>query len=229
MSIIPEVKCRRCGATFSSLRSVCPECGTRRVAQSGRTPSATPSTVQGTASYERAETNTKWQMIFGLILVAAVILAIIVMVSTTLNGADTQGSVKTTPTVDPNLMAPPSIEPPPTVAPTNTPSLEKLEMRCLGTKVMGDDWVDKNNYSPSLRLNQDETINVTVAVYPVTVSVSPENIHWSVDDESVVELTPKEDGSCDVHILATKGGGVVLTVEVFGITTSARIYCIEGS
>ena len=82
MSIIPEVKCRRCGESFSVLRSRCPNCGTRRVAQSNRTPAPTPSTVKGTAAYERAETNTRWQMICGLIRVVAVILAVIVMVST---------------------------------------------------------------------------------------------------------------------------------------------------
>lgn len=86
MSLIPEVKCRRCGETFSSLRSRCPNCGTRRVSQSTRTPGATPGTVKGTASYDRAAANTRWQMIFGLILVVAVILAVIVMVSTSLNG-----------------------------------------------------------------------------------------------------------------------------------------------
>ena len=31
MGMIPEVKCRRCGETFSSMRSRCPNCGTRRV------------------------------------------------------------------------------------------------------------------------------------------------------------------------------------------------------
>ena len=97
MGMIPEVKCRRCGETFSSLRSRCPNCGTRRVAQSTRTPGTTPGTVRGTASYERAETNTKWQMIFGLILVVAVILAVIVMVSTSLDGADNVPSKVTPP------------------------------------------------------------------------------------------------------------------------------------
>ena len=48
MSLIPEVKCRRCGESFSSMRSRCPNCGTRRVSQSGRTPAATPGTVRGT-------------------------------------------------------------------------------------------------------------------------------------------------------------------------------------
>ena len=80
MSLIPEVKCRRCGESFSSMRSRCPNCGTRRVSQSGRTPAATPGTVSGTEAYERAAVNTKWQMIFGLILVVAVILAVIVVV-----------------------------------------------------------------------------------------------------------------------------------------------------
>ena len=87
MPMIPEVKCRRCGETFSSLRSRCPNCGTRRVTQSSRTPSPTPGTVKGTAAYERAETNAKWQIIFGLILVTAVVLAVIVMVTTSLEGA----------------------------------------------------------------------------------------------------------------------------------------------
>ena len=87
MGMIPDVRCRRCGQTFSSLRSRCPNCGTRRVSQSSRTPAATPGTVKGTASYERAEANTKWQMIFGLILVVSVILAVIVMVSTSMDGA----------------------------------------------------------------------------------------------------------------------------------------------
>ena len=92
MSMIPEVQCRRCGQSFSALRTRCPNCGTRRVMQSGRTPAPTPGTVKGTASYDRAETNTRWQLIFGLILVVAVILAVIVMVSTTLNGLDNENT-----------------------------------------------------------------------------------------------------------------------------------------
>ena len=54
MSVIPQVKCRRCGESFSALRSRCPNCGTRRVTQSGRTPAPTSSQVKGTAAYERA-------------------------------------------------------------------------------------------------------------------------------------------------------------------------------
>ena len=124
MSMIPEVKCRRCGETFSSMRSRCPNCGTRRVTQSGRTPGTTPGTVRGTASYERAETNTKWQMIFGLILVVAVILAVIVMVSTGLNGSDNPGSEMLTPPAA--VTYTPLIEASPTASPTPTPIMERI-------------------------------------------------------------------------------------------------------
>ena len=127
MSMIPEVKCRRCGATFSSMRSRCPNCGTRRVAQSGRAPSTTPGTVKGTASYERAETNTKWQMIFGLILVVAVILAVIVMVSTSLDGSDSSNkSTAMTPPVVTDYV--PIIEAAPTASPTPTPTVESIKI-----------------------------------------------------------------------------------------------------
>jgi len=115
MGMIPEVQCRRCGESFSSMRSTCPHCGTRRVVQSGRTPGSSAGTVKGNASYERAETNTKWQMIFGLILVVAVILAVIVMVSTSLNNTDIGSQTKATPPVVTNAM--PTMEVPPTAPP----------------------------------------------------------------------------------------------------------------
>ena len=139
MSVIPQVKCRRCGESFSALRSRCPNCGTRRVSQSGRTPAPTPSTVKGTAAYERAETNTRWQMIFGLILVVAVILAVIVMVSTSLSGLDNQSgkgsnnNIVATPTPTVNLA--PTVEPPPTPTPTPTPTVEGINIQCFGTDV----------------------------------------------------------------------------------------------
>ena len=125
MSVIPQVKCRRCGESFSALRSRCPNCGTRRVTQSGRTPAPTSSQVKGTAAYERAETNTRWQLIFGLILVVAVILAVIVMVSTSLSGL--------TPT------------------PTPTPTVEGINIQCFGTDVK-DEFTMSLSRDPKIEL-----------------------------------------------------------------------------
>jgi len=215
MSMIPEVKCRRCGESFSSMRSRCPNCGTRRVAQSGRTPGPTPGNVKGTAAYERAETNTKWQMIFGLILVVAVILAVIVMVSTSLNAADIQGETKATPPVITNSL--PSMEVPPTLPPTPTPNIEKIEI-VFGERAIETDFL--------MRLSQDERLTLKSVVYPL--SIQGVKVDWSCSDETVLEITPSEDGAtCEVHIVGTIAGGVRLTASCLGAEKTLIVYCVE--
>ena len=213
MSMIPEVKCRRCGESFSSMRSRCPNCGTRRVAQSGRTPGTTPGTVKGTAAYERAETNTKWQMIFGLILVVAVILAVIVMVSTSLNATDVSTNTKATPPVITNAL--PSMEVPPTAPPTPTPTVEKVEI------VFGENTIESDF---TMRLG-DEPLTLKGMVYPL--SITGAKIEWSCSDESVLEITPSEDGStCVVNIVDTIAGGVKLTASCLGQEKTLIVDCV---
>ncbi|MGI5976151.1 MAG: hypothetical protein ACOX68_00445 [Candidatus Limivicinus sp.] len=213
MSMIPEVKCRRCGATFSSLRSRCPNCGTRRVAQSGRTPGTTPGTVKGTAAYDRAETNTKWQMIFGLILVVAVILAVIVMVSTSLDGADHVESKVTPPVAATNDI--PVIEAAPTVPPTPTPSLERIVIK----------FYEKEIEDFTMHLG-DEPLTLTAVPYPLTVQGI--KINWTVSDDSIIQLTPSDDTlSCEVNIIGTIAGGVKITAECFGVEKTITAYCVN--
>ncbi len=224
MSMIPEVKCRRCGEVYSSMRSRCPNCGTRRVTQSGRTPAPTASTVKGTASYERAETNTKWQMIFGLILVVAVILAVIVMVSTSLNGADgpSNNSKVTPPPATEDVM--PSIDLAPTPTPTPTPTIERVDCYYI-TRKLG--FEDNKDYSPTLKLSDPDMVKmqVTAATYPVGLA-QPSDYVWSCDDESLLKLEPQDDGSCIIEIIAGKdSGGCTVTCEVFGVKTQFFVYC----
>ena len=208
MSVIPQVKCRRC-----------PNCGTRRVTQSGRTPAPTPSTVKGTAAYERAETNTRWQMIFGLILVVAVILAVIVMVSTSLNGLDTQSgkgsnnNIVATPT--PTVNVAPTVEPPPTPTPTPTPTVEAINIQCFGTDV-------KDEFTMSL--SRDPKIELQATVLPMEVFTT-ENTHitWKSSDESLFTVTPSEDTrKCTVEMLQTGGPGI-LTVSCNGFTVELTV------
>lgn len=214
MGMIPEVKCRRCGETFSSLRSRCPNCGTRRVTQSTRTPGPTPGTVKGTASYERAETNTKWQMIFGLILVVAVILAVIVMVSTSLDGADRVETKVTAPIAVTNNI--PNIEAAPTAPPTPTPSLEKIEIKFYETTLT----------DCTMHYQKNETITLKAIPYPMTVEGV--RFTWSVSDDTKLQLTPSDDTqSCDVTIIGTVAGGVKLTVSAFGVEQTITVYCVD--
>lgn len=88
MALIPQVTCRRCGEKYSAMRRRCPKCSTRRVQNSRRAPGTTPSAVKGTAANKRAGDNRKWQFIFGAILIVAIIAALIVMITVSLDNAD---------------------------------------------------------------------------------------------------------------------------------------------
>ena len=223
MSVIPQVKCRRCGESFSALRSRCPNCGTRRVSQSSRTPSPTPSTVKGTAAYERAETNTRWQMIFGLILVVAVILAVIVMVSTSLDGLDNEGTSsrrsRSTPTPavqteDPAIF----IDTPPTPSPTPTPTVESIKIFFFEKELTQEQggftmWVG------------DDPLTIRAQAYPADQFANA-RFQWSVSDSSKMKLTPSDDTkSCECAILeASTNGPVTLTVSCYGKEYSIHVY-----
>ena len=215
MSLIPEVKCRRCGETFSSLRSRCPNCGTRRVSQSMRTPGATPGTVKGTASYDRAFTNTRWQMIFGLILVVAVILAVIVMVSTSLNGNGASGA-KATPTPAQNSDTVPTPEAPPTPTPSPTPTIEKIVLHSLWST---NAW-ENNEFTME---STSEDVVVLADVYPLDIQ-NPE-ITWSVEDDSIISVTvdPEKPKQCTVSYVGPGHGKLIC--QAFGYKTELTIYC----
>ena len=213
MPLIPEVKCRRCGATFSSLRSRCPNCNTRRVSQSSRTPSPTPATVRGTAAYERAETNTKWQIIFGLILVAAVVLAVIVMVTTSLEGVDVQQKKTTiTPPVVTEYVPP--IEEPPTPPPTPTPTVEGLRVMFFTTEIQTDFtiWVD-------------DPIDLTVQIMPMTLSGL--RVDWKSSNEDILKVEKTDEYA--VHVECIDNGSLPssckLTLTCAGFEKELTVYC----
>lgn len=214
MSNFFEVKCRNCGTSFSPLRTECPNCGVKRVIQSGRTPAPTPATVKGTPAYDRAEANTRWQLIFGLILVVAVILAVIVMVSTTLTGLDTEAATgrrtpsTPTPTVaadDPLLY----IETAPTPSPTPTPTVESIKIFFYNTELTQE----KGGFT---MYEGDEPLTFTAKAYPADVFANA-SFSWWTDDPDCLQLTPSEDGKeCKVQILQAKAGGTKLYVSCFG-------------
>ena len=116
MALIPQVTCRRCGEKYSAMRRRCPKCSTRRVQNSRRAPGTTPSAVKGTAANKRAGDNRKWQFIFGAILIVAIIAALIVMITVSLDNADNPNAP-----VMPTPPAEVSAAPTPTPTPTPTP------------------------------------------------------------------------------------------------------------
>lgn len=212
MSIIPEVKCHRCGATYSVLRSRCPACGTRRVSQSSRTPGTTPGTVKGAEAYERANVNTRWQMIFCLILVVAVILAVIVMVSTGLTDSGTGTGLvsRPTPTINIPASAVPTVEPAPTPAPTPTPAVQSIEIRYTSDSKKRED----------VTMAVGDQLEFNVYVTPTTINLR--DVEWYAGEEGYVKITPVSGEGKEGHVIIEG-----LAPTTLGVNVYARLYGVE--
>ena len=68
MSIIAEVKCARCDRKYSGVRSRCPYCGARRI---------------GRGKYSEGADNSKGKMLIGILILAVLCVAVVVLLATT--------------------------------------------------------------------------------------------------------------------------------------------------
>lgn len=221
MGLIPQVKCRRCGASFSSLRNRCPSCGTRVVSQSSRMPGTTPGTIKGTPTNARAESNAKWQMLFGLILVVAVIMAVIVMVSSSLDGMDLANvKVTATPALISNQM--PTVESAPSPSPTPLPTVEQVKILYMNTK----DLTPENAW-PTMRVG--ESINVNAVVYPMDI-MNPV-VEWSCSDSTgeYLTMTFNSDDTVTLTCVSAAAGNVNVTASCYGTSATIKIYTREAA
>lgn len=205
MGFVPQITCRRCGNKFSAMRRRCPNCGTRRVQQSGRVPGTTPSSVKGTAAAKRAADNRKWQLIFGAILVVAVIAALVVMIAVSLPNADTPGTPdQPTP---PPVSSEPTPTPTPSAEPTPTPSVSEVKIYYYG------------DLRTEFSTNVGDTTPLTAQPYPMNL-VNPE-IVWSSSDENVIKI--ESDGS-SANIKAVGSGSATITVTCYGATATCTVW-----
>ena len=224
MGLIPKVTCRRCGETFSSMRNRCPNCGTRVVNQSSRTPSTTPGTIRGTEAYNKNEANIKWQLAFGLILVAAVMLSVIVMVTTSLSAEDAVVARATpTPYIPSEVM--PTIDPGPTPQPTPEPTVERIIIYSYNNDISTSDKNYKQLRTPS---DDDYRMKLSVIVYPQTITNY--KVTWTVSDPDCFELIPDENDPNIMwgRILKAKNGGVQITAECLGVTAVTTVWLVSG-
>lgn len=199
MGFIKKNICPNCSAEYSALRPSCPACGTRKPQPSSRTPAATDSVRQGTEANARAEENTRWQLIFGLCLVAAVIIAVIVLITTTLNGSyDTYA----TPTPPEEVDTLPSPSVPPTPTPTPTPTVEELKMTFLGTATEG------------FAMDIGETIQLKESIYPLEI-LGP--VEWSSENEAI--CTVDETGL----VTGVSSGTTKVILRCFGASAECTV------
>ena len=195
MGFVPQITCRHCGNKYSAIHSRCPSCGTRRVRQTTHSTATTSSVKSGTAAAARANSNTRWQFIFGCILIVAVIIAVIVLISASIGG-NSKEPVETPPLVEVTT-APPTM-PPATPSPEPTIAVTSVTITFLGDPVT--EFTQRVEWAP-IDLNAD--------VYP-TDALATAKLQWrssnedvcTVDEEGVV--TAVGSGRCE--IIAECGG-----------------------
>ena len=193
MGFIPQITCRRCKREYSALRGRCPHCGTRKAKQSERTPVTTTAASQGSRANARVNSNAQWQMIFGLVLVAAVIISVIAIVLVSTG----EKAVKADPTPDPSMVtATPAPTPTATPTPSPTPSITSITIAYANQATTGF----------TARVG-DADVPLTATVYPLTEDAV---VIWSSTDESVATVSQdgvvSAVGSGVAHVMAECGG-----------------------
>ena len=204
MSFIPQVSCRNCGTTFSGIHSRCPYCGTRRVKQTGRTAATTASVRPGTAANSRANSNTRWQFMFGCILLVAVIVAVIVLITANLEPSSKQ-PVETPPPTTPTVTTPPPTTAQPTPEPT--PYVTSITIKSKYNNQPISEFTQRIEWAPT---DLDADVYPTETIAEVTWRSTNEDV-CTVDADGLVTAVGSgwaeviaECGavsvSCNVHV-----------------------------
>ena len=199
MSVIPKITCRRCGREYSGLRSRCPYCGTGRSRSAERIPLRTSSENAGTPAAEHAAVNTKWQMLFGGILLIAVVAAVIVLITVSLNASkNTSASAAPTPPATVSSAAPVT-----TPTPTPTPSVTSLTITFLGSK--------RTEFAAKV----GDEVPLSTTIYPAG---GDQTVTWSSKDESIATVSDKG------VVTGVGKGTTTITAECGGVKADCTVY-----
>lgn len=217
MSVIPKVECRRCGREFSALRSRCPYCGTTRVRAGDHVPPTTSSNTPGTPAAERAEMNTRWQTIFGLLLLACVVLAVIVLITISLADAKELNSstAQNLPTQDviPEETVEPqeSAAPAESVVPTETPSpADTTNVTEVGSIKLTYYGSERTEFSEAV----GETVPLEAVTYPDGMAGQ---VVWASQNESVAIVR-------DGQVTGIGQGMTVITASIGDVVAKCTVY-----
>ena len=211
MGFIPEITCRHCGKKYSGIRKRCPHCGavrgqTAAPAASGdaQTAGARPAaraSARPAAIGNLFHSDTKWQFLFGCILIALVIIAVIVLISSSLKKPE---PVEPPPPVD--VTAPPTPSPTPTPTPVPTIPVTSVAIKFLNSPIA----------EFTQRIGADP-IHLTADVYPVEAAADAK-LEWRSSDDAIV--TVDEEG----NVTAVGSGWAEIIAECGGVAAGCKVW-----
>ena len=219
MSFIPDITCRHCGKKFSAIHSRCPHCGAKKVKQPGTLPPKTaqePTGQQTAASTPGKSTkgggmaaslfqgNTRWQFLFGCVLILLVIIAVIVLITTSLNTS------KKPPEPPPSPSTPVTDEPTPSPSPTPTPT-PTIPVTSVSIYYLNDPLKEFTQ-----RIEWGD-IQLKAEVFPVE-ALTTAKVTWRSTDEEVITV----DDTGLVHPVAS--GVAEVVAECGGVAASCKVW-----
>ena len=206
MSLLPNTTCRRCHRPYPSIRSRCPYCGTRKAREVRSAVPETDSAVSGTQASRNAAENVNWQMLIGGVLLVAAFLVTTVIVSVNVSDHVTEIAANAEPTMDINATPLPTPTAIPTPSPTPAPTITSISVRWDGNPSV-ESYIPEGYWE-----GPGYAYEFQVYWYPQDVKVIPE---WTSSDESIIKLTPSEDGQrCLIETVGESGQEAVVTVKV---------------
>lgn len=201
MGVSKNVICPGCGHEYPAFRSICPYCGARNETPSERAPRSSDAVRKGTAAARRAEDGARWQFIIGLCLIAAVIVAVVLLVTTTLSGSYDKSVVSPSPS--PSASASPAPSPSPSPTPSPTPEVTSLTINFLGKQIS------------EFATKAGDQIHLTASVVPTDAASAAK---WSSDKESVAKVD--ETGL----VTGVGSGWATITLECYGKTATCKVW-----
>lgn len=201
MGVSKNVICPGCGHEYPAFRSVCPYCGARNETPSERAPRSSDAVRKGTAAAHRAEDGARWQFVIGLCLIAAVIVAVVLLVTTTLSGSYDKPVVSPSPS--PSASAAPSPSPSPSPTSSPTPEVTSVTISFLGQQ------------ESEFATKAGQTTQLKAAIVPADAA---DGAKWSSDKETVATVD-------DTGLVTAVGSGwATITLECYGKTATCRVW-----
>lgn len=220
MGFIPEITCRHCGKKFSAIHSRCPHCGAQKHKNADTLPPKTAADADTGAVTGRKKpalmpqaaqmfrSDTRWQFLFGCILIVLVIVAVIVLISTSLNKG-TAEPIETPPLPSAEVTTPPPATPSPTPTPEPTVPVTSIGITFLGSPI-----------SEFTQRVGSADIQLKAEVYPVE-AMATAKVEWRSTDEAIVTV----DQTGLVTAVGPGWGEVV--AECGGMAASCKVWVPE--